>query len=319
MIRRLAAVASLALLVSPAAAAEVSARLKAPEGTITVGDPVTLVLSVTHPPGTVLDVPDESTLMPDESPPPYVVESITPIEMDPPRADETSWSLRIRPFAPGELTVPPIEMPYRAPESTEALAVATDPLKLTVQSVLAGDDETPADIKSPWSLAREWLRILGLLALALLLAAVGGFLYMKYRKRRPEEVPAGPAQAGPMVGPYERALQELEGLLESDLLRTGRLKEFHVALSEILKRFLGALHDFDALDRTSAEVLADLSAARVTPEILGRVRSFLSSCDLVKFARHRAGGAEIDETIASARELIETGKPVPQPEKEVAA
>lgn len=321
MIRRAAALAVL-LLLAPArgwAVEGVTARLTAPHGTMTVGDPVTLVLSVTHPPGAVLEVPDASSLMPAESPPPYVVEEIVPIETSPPRPGETSWSLRIRPFAPGDFTIPAIELTCRLPDSTEPLGVSTDPLALTVQSVLTGEDETPADIKTPWSLPMEWLSILALAALAILLAAAALFLYARYRRRGPREVPAVPVPAGPTVTPYERALRELEALLASDLLGTGRVKEFHVALSEILKRFLGATHRFDALDRTSEEVLADLSAARAAPEILGRVRSFLSACDLVKFARYRAGGGEINETIASARELIETGKPIPQPQREAAA
>jgi hypothetical protein len=272
-----------------------------------------------HPPGAVIAPPDASKLNPDQSPPPFVVEEISPAETDPPRPRETSWSVRIRPFAPGDLTFPAITLSYTIPGSTEPMTVSTDPLAVTVRSVLAGDDETIADIKPPWSLAGSWWPILALLGAAAALAVVGALLYWRYRRRRPAPRPAAPAPDEPSVSPYERALRDLEALLASDLLARGKVKEFHVTLSEILKRFLGEVHSFEALDRTSQEVLADLAAARVSTEILGRVRFFLSACDLVKFARHRAGGSEIDETIAVARELIESGRPAPAPQKEAAA
>ena len=47
-----------------AAVAALAARLSLPAGEITVGDPVILKLTVTHPPGTVFDFPDTAQLQP---------------------------------------------------------------------------------------------------------------------------------------------------------------------------------------------------------------------------------------------------------------
>ncbi len=90
-----------------------------------------------------------------------------------------------------------------------------------------------------------------------------------------------------------------------------------MVLSEIVKRFLGEHHRFDALDRTTEEVLADLRIKGVPAAEAGRVREFLEACDLVKFAKHAPEVETIRETVASARALIETGKP--RPGEEVAA
>jgi hypothetical protein len=104
-------------------------------------------------------------------------------------------------------------------------------------------------------------------------------------------------------------MRELESLLAGDLLAKGKIKEFHIALSEIVKRFLAGRYRFDALDRTTQEVLADLSRSGADPPLRSGAALLLGACDLVKFAKHRPAPAEIDETVGSARALIETGRP----------
>lgn len=96
--------------------------------------------------------------------------------------------------------------------------------------------------------------------------------------------------------------------MKAGLIEQGRVKEFHVALAEIVKTFLGAHHGFDALDRTSEEVLADLRRRRAEARVIERTDRFLTRCDLVKFAKHTPGRTEIDETVGEARALIETGR-----------
>jgi hypothetical protein len=147
-----------------------------------------------------------------------------------------------------------------------------------------------------------------LLALAALAAAVLGLIL--WRRWRAKRRPAAAAAAAPVVveSAWQRALRELEELLAARLVEQGRIKEFHVALAEIVKRFLGEHHAFDALDRTSEEVLGDLRRMKAGRGVIERTEIFLTRCDLVKFAKHAPGQPEIDETVGEARALIETGR-----------
>jgi len=308
----------------------VTARLATPPGEITVGDPVALKLTVSHPPGTVFDEPDITSIH-QEAPegaegsgaaaPPLAVEKIEAIQTRPPSASETSWSIVIRPFAPGPTRIAPVSLSYRLSGSAQPLTVTTEPLSIQVKSVLASDQEEPADIKGPWRIARDWWLILLIVAAAM--AALAGLVILWLRRRRRR--PAAPAEAEvlpsvPAESPYERALRELEKLIASRLLAEGKVKQYHVILSEIVKRFLGSQHRFDALDRTSREVLADLSRLGIGAEVGGRARAFLEACDLVKFAKHQPGRPDIDTTVSMARDLIETGRPQPSlPAEGVAA
>ncbi len=309
---------------------EVSARLIVPAGEFTVGDLIELRLVARHPAGTVFDLPDASVVAAGKTPSEFVVEQVEPAVRpeggaaggEPAPPGETAWTVKVRPFATGDLTFPALSLSYRLVDEggeggaggpvgpgAAAQSVATEPAIIHVHSVLPEGDNPPAGIKDPWWLRRSWWSvILGALA-AILLGVAVVTAWRRYR-RRLRAGPAAPAAAAvPEEPPYERALRELEALLAGDLLARGKLKEFHIALSEIIKRFLAGRYRFDALDRTTAEVLADLSRSGADPSLLGGAAQLLGACDLVKFAKHRPAPAEIDETVGSARALIETGRP----------
>jgi len=299
---------------------EVSARLIVPAGEFTVGDLIELRLVARHPPGTVFDLPDTSVVAAGRTPSEFVVEQVEPAvrpegggsAREPASEGETAWTVKVRPFATGDLTFPALSLSYHAAGvggAGEARSVATEPAVIHVRSVLPEGDHPPAGIKEPWWLRRSWWGvILGALA-AIILGAVAVAAWRRYR-RRPRAGPAAPVvPAIPEEPPYDRALRELESLLAGGLLATGRIKEFHIALSEIIKRFLAGRYRFDALDRTTEEVVADLTRSGADPSLMRGASQLLGACDLVKFAKHRPAGAEIDETVGSARALIESGRP----------
>src|SRR6185295_4981026 len=104
--------------------------------------------------------------------------------------------------------------------------------------------------------------ILGALAV-LALAGLAWWLWRRYRRRPPKPVAAPVAAPVAVESAWARAVRELDRLLAQGLVANGRVKEFHVLLSEIVKRFLGGRYGFDALDRTTLEVLSALSRQMV--------------------------------------------------------
>jgi hypothetical protein len=304
-----------------AAGPEVTARLEAPAGEITVGDPVVLTLKVTHPPGAVFDFPDVAAALsgprePSEDEragaavPLVMVDEVKPVETQGGGAGQTWWSIRLRLFQPGANKLPALKLVYRLAASAETREVLTDPVVLTVKSVLGRPDEPAAGNKGQWVISREWWPLIlwsaGLLALGAAL-----FLAVRRFRRRARPVAVVPAPVVPATPPWERALADLERLIASPLLAQGRVKEFHVVLSEIIKRYLGERHGFDALDRTTEEVTTDLERLGVVKEVRDLTRLFLEACDLVKFAKHRPERARVDETVDAARRVIERDRPAP--------
>ncbi len=331
-----------ALLVLAAGAAEVAgtataesaadgeaptALLEAPATEVTVGDPVTLRFVVSHPSGTLFERPVIGTETPEVAgageagpgaPEPWVVDGIERIREDPVDPRRSVWEIIVRPFATGEVRVPPVTVRWRAPGSGEEGNVASGPATIAVQSVLEGEDTTPADIRGPWSIPRGLGWLLVYLIAAILLAAIGVWIARRLRRRR-GDVTGRAAPAVPADPPWLRALRALDALVAEGLPARGKVKEFHIRIAEIVKRYLGEQHGFDALDRTTEEILADLAIRHVDPALAERARGFLDPCDLVKFAKHHPAGEEIDVTVRLARALIVSGRPAAPADREAAA
>ncbi len=215
-------------------------------------------------------------------------------------------------FETGTVSLPPFRVDWQGPGGKTG-SVTSKPVPIEIVSVLKGPQEEPADLKPPAELPRPpfpWKTAgLILLLLALLAAAVA----LLRRRRRP--APAlEPAPAGPAVPPHEMAYRELERLLASGLLRAGRIKEFHVELSEIVKRYLAGRFAIETLERTSEEVLEEMQRVRVGTVPQGLARDLLGETDLVKFAKYLPLEEEIRRTVDRAYRLVDQTKLIVQPE-----
>ena len=84
---------------------------------------------------------------------------------------------------------------------------------------------------------------------------------------------------------WEVALEELENLRKTDLVNTGKVKEYYFGLSEILRKYMENRFNLACIDRTSEEIIAELKNGILEEKIKGRFLTFLLESDLVKFAK----------------------------------
>lgn len=107
------------------------------------------------------------------------------------------------------------------------------------------------------------------------------------------------------LSPRERAFAELERLLRRDLLAKRLYKDFYIELTMVVRRYIERAHALHAPEQTTEEFLA--AAARhphFSPEVLARLKAFLESADLVKFAGQEATPRTADDAVHTAREYI---------------
>lgn len=218
----------------------------------------------------------------------------------------------LEPLAPGELVLPPLEIEIRRDGADEPAVIATDPLPVVVDSVLAVDEEQaelrdisePRTLPAPW----WWYALGGLAGLALF-----AFLYWRYSRRKP-----APSEAEPPPQPHEVALAALERLLAGDDLAERRYKRFYGGVSDILRRYIEDRFGLRAPERTTEEFLEELHGSQTfEPDQQDVLRRFLQHCDLVKFAKLEPTTEEVDETVALCRRFIEETKPRPPAETPV--
>jgi hypothetical protein len=187
--------------------------------------------------------------------------------------------------------VPPLSISYLTPKG-EVRTVATEPLPLTIRPLVAADEQQPVPQperppRSAWVEDERVLRALkwgGVAVGGAIALAVAALLLRRALKRR---VPVdAAAMAQPARAPDAVAMEKLAALRAAGQFSVDGYRPFYFALAEIVRAYLGARYGFDALDRTTTELLDEL--ARRAPHLAsadGEVPRFLADTDLVKFAK----------------------------------
>lgn len=155
------------------------------------------------------------------------------------------------------------------------------------------------DIRGPEPIPSTWLWAMGLAGGALV--AAGG--YGVYRWNRQRKIIA-------MKLPYEIALERLQAARA--LMRPETVREFSIAVSDIVRRYIEERFRVMATHRTTEEFLHDLlnpSNALLTAH-RASLAEFLNHCDLVKFGGWRLSAQNMESMHQSARSFVFiTGKP----------
>ena len=262
---------------------------------LTVGDRITLTVSVEHQAGATVEWPDSLDLAPFEV---LAAQAAEPTTTGDRTTSRASFSLTT--FELGALDLPSFGVTVRGADGSEQV-LATDRYAVEVMSVGVDEGGDIRAIRGPLSIPVSVLRI-GLWLLALVL--IGTALYAMARRLRRREPPAD-APVEPSRPPHEIALDALARLEASAMLERGAVKEFHIEVSEILRRYIEARYRVPALEMTTAEVLSGLARVGVGAEFREGLRRFLDQCDMVKFAKVRPTPEASREVLALGRSLVE--------------
>ncbi len=112
---------------------------------------------------------------------------------------------------------------------------------------------------------------------------------------------------GPPVDPrpaHVIAYEALDRLAAEDLPGQGRVGEYYVRLSEIIRAYLDRRYGVDAPEMTSDQIRAWAVGAELTSEARLGLDDFLAETDLVKFADFSPTESELDTVTRLARGLI---------------
>jgi len=210
-------------------------------------------------------------------------------------------------FLTGEFEIPPLFIHYTIGDDTTQHALMTESIKIVVESMKASEAGDIRDVKAPLEIPRNWWFVLRwpLLGLSLVLLLITGFiLYRRHRAGKSllpvREVPPRPA--------HEVALEALDRLTGSDLYASGKIKQFYIELSEIIREYINGRYFVVALEMTTTEVLAGLRRQDLDEEVFNLFRTFLNACDLVKFAKSIPSAPVHEETVQTAYQIIEKTK-----------
>ncbi|MDL1959750.1 MAG: hypothetical protein LWX01_09555 [Deltaproteobacteria bacterium] len=180
--------------------------------------------------------------------------------------------------------------------------LTTGPVLLTVTSNL-GDRPAEAELKPIQGIIPIrplWLKYLpwsaGLLGILLIMSV----LFWWYKRGRREK-----SSIIPQIPPYIRARKEIEELDAQRLFEKGHAKRFYFRFSEILRKYLGSLRGFPAVELTTEEI-----ARCIDREQDRDLLALLRQADLVKFADRIPTPARKEEEVKTALSYIHETSPV---------
>ena len=138
---------------------------------------------------------------------------------------------------------------------------------------------------------------------AAVVASIVWYLFFKVKKNKVQEAPADTRL------PWEIAYQQLDELAKSSLLEEGQFKVYYSRLSDIIRRYFEHQFGVRAPEMTTEEFLWSLERSNdLTANQKSALKKFLSSCDIVKFAKYVPQATEGKESFQLALELVNETK-----------
>ena len=219
-------------------------------------------------------------------------------------------ALDLGPDEVGALTIPAFPLVFRDAGGV-TVTVAVPQARVMVASVIGeGDSTAIADLKPPAELPVPWpWATLAMLAAAVLLAAAATWWLARYLRRERAPRPQGEIALPPGMTPEAWAREELAKIVAAGLLEPGRHREAHIAIADLVRRYLELRFRLPAMERTTEEIGDEMPRALIDASIVRLTIGALSSCDRVKFAKHVPPREELDATLAEVREMLERGAP----------
>jgi hypothetical protein len=203
-------------------------------------------------------------------------------------------------FDSGFYAIPPVRFSLQQGSDTNRAYVEATPLFLKVNPVQVDTTKAIKPIKGPIRIPltfREFFPwLLG--GIAVLLAVYFIFYYL--RKRRKDE-PIFQLKPKIRLLPHEYAFSELEKLRARKLWQSGKIKEYHSDLTEIIRNYIEQRFQVMAMEMTSDEILEQFAGkAIISIPAREALRGVLQLADMVKFAKAQPLPAEHDKSMEKA-------------------
>jgi len=215
-----------------------------------------------------------------------------------------SQEFNITCYDSGFYTIPQIPFQYKLMPDTARLEGTSGLLLLSVHTLKVDTTQAIKPLIGPLKVPltfREmlpWILIgLGAILLVLFIA----WYFIKRKKQQPI------LQFKPKIVllPHETALQELEKLRIKKLWQSGKIKEYHSELTEILRKYIEDRFQVPALEQTSAEIIHNLFDNPLCPrKTLDSLGELLVQADMVKFAKAQPVASENEQSLAEAITFI---------------
>ena len=214
--------------------------------------------------------------------------------------------LTLMTFDTGQVRLPAVGLTYaRSFDDPMRMKAFTEPIDLYATTMVV-DTLQPykpivAPIAAPISMKEvfPWL----LVVLLAVLVGLGFWLFFKRRKKRVDQ--DGNIVRGPVIPPYDKAVDDLKRLREEKLWQSGKVKEYFSSLTDIAREYIEGQFGVNAVEMTTDDILEEIRPLRFPKETYDKLKDTMEVADLVKFAKYSASTLESDTALTSMTEFVD--------------
>ncbi len=202
------------------------------------------------------------------------------------------------PVALDSVAVPPIAFDFTAPNG-DTLRAWSEGFEVPLTRIaLTSEDLRP--LKSQWEVPPDYVKWA---AIALAVIALAALIIWWVRRRRARIVVVEPKV---VIPPDVIALAELDRIATLGLVERGEFKSYYTLVTDCVRRYIGARYGVETMDRTTHELLDELSRRDNTVAGLG---ALLDEADLVKFAKLKPEAPTAMRALENARVIVVSTRP----------
>ncbi len=275
----------------------ISAKSSVDKPSYLVGDYINYSISVMHDKSLNLVPPAIKDSLAGLS----VLKIESPVNKDSNGVTFSSFNYILSGYDSAEINIPPIPVQFKSNGDTAFKTILTNPLQFLVSTVKINPSAQIKDVKAPIKIPLDWrivaLWILGIIALILI-------AYYLYRKYKLKKMLNPKTEKIIKLAPYQIALNSLKDLEEKKLWQQGLIKEYHSAITEIIRKYFEERFNLPALELTTSEALSLLKNKNDAAIILDVTKEFLNNADLVKFAKFVPLNSVNEEMLKQAYDIV---------------
>lgn len=221
------------------------------------------------------------------------------------------YSLRqnfiITSFDTGWHPVPSLIVMYAKKEMPDLYPLSTDTLFLKFNTVPVDTAQAIKDIKPPLDEPISWEEYLlyFIIAVAIIgLGFLGYYLWKRFKKKK--EIPL---EYDPKIPPHIIALESLRQLDSEKLWQKGKVKLYHIRLTEIIRLYIERRYMIPALEMITPDIIQGMNEGSIEEELVSFMKKVFETADLVKFAKFQPLPDENSLVMAYAVEFVNRSIP----------
>ena len=213
--------------------------------------------------------------------------------------------LTLMTFDTGQIQLPAVGLTYaKSFDDPMRMQAFTEPIDLYATTMVV-DTLQPykpivEPIAAPIQMKEVYPWILAVLLLALL--AFGIWYWSKHRKVKVDE--NGNVVCGPVIPPYDKAVDDLKRLREEKPWQSGKVKEYFSSLTDIVREYIEGQFGVNAVEMTTDDILEEVKPLHFSKETYDKLKETMEVADLVKFAKYSASALESDTALNDMTEFV---------------